>query len=202
VITAVIPTHPERVNNGMLGRAVLSVHEQVFPASQLVVELDDQGAGAAATRQAGLERVATPWVAFLDSDDWWYPEHLAVLAQAADAEQADYVFSYFTVHDAWEGMRPDVDPLGTFGRPFDPDEPHQTTVTVLVRTDLARTAGFRAQPPDRLIPGTNLRHGEDWQFTLDCLAAGAKIIHVPRRTWAWRHHGLNTGGLSGEGDAR
>jgi hypothetical protein len=201
MITAVIPTHPARTANGMLNRALLSIHEQLLPATDFVVELDRAGAGAAATRQAGLERVRSPWTAFLDSDDWWYPEHLAVLAQAAHETVADYVFSYYSVFDAWEAMRPDVDPLGLFGVPFDPERPHQTTITILVRTELARAVGFQPQPIGKLIPGTKLRHGEDYEFTLGCVRLGAKIVHVPRRTWAWRHHGLNTGGVAGLGDA-
>ena len=202
-VTVVIPTHPERVANGMLNRALLSLREQEFPPAAHVVQVDSEGAGAALTRDAGLDRVTTPWVAFLDSDDWFYPEHLHLLRLAAEIGAADYVFSYYSVYDAWEAMRPDIDPLGTFGKTFDPAAPHQTTSTILVRTELAQDIGFHPQPADRFIPGTNppLRHGEDWQFTLDCVGAGATILHVPRRTWAWRHHGLNSGGLAGYGDA-
>jgi len=200
-VTVVVPTHPARLTNGMLTRAVRSVREQTASPADLLVEVDEAGAGAAVTRDRGLQRVVTPWTAFLDSDDWFYPRHLEWLQQWAQESRADYVFSYFSVHDAWEGLRPDVDPLGTFGRPFDPANPHQTTMTILVRTDLAQAIGFKPQPVDKLIPGTTLRHGEDWQFTLDAVAAGATISHLAMRTWAWRHHGLNSGGVPGEGDA-
>jgi len=200
-VTVVIPTHPARVTNGMLARALLSLREQLRAPADVVIQVDQDGAGAARTRNRGLSRVGTPWVAFLDSDDWFYPEHLALLVDQAAETGADYLFSYYSVYDQWEALRPDVDPLGTFGRPFDPEHPHQTTSTILVRTALALQLGFTAQPRDRVIEGTNLRYGEDWQFTLDAVAAGADIRHVPARTWAWRHHGLNSGGLAGEGDA-
>lgn len=200
-VTVAIPAHPARVANGMLSRALLSLREQDLPAADAVVEHDTRRAGAAVTRGRALARVRTPWVAFLDSDDWLYPSHIGALSQWAHETGADYVFSYFSVYDAWEGMRPDVDPLGTFGRQFDAANPHQTTMTILVRTELAQAIGFREQPAGRLIPGTDLRYGEDWQFTLDAIGAGARISHLPMRTWAWRHHGLNSGGVPGEGDA-
>jgi glycosyltransferase involved in cell wall biosynthesis len=43
-----------------------------------VVRLDVNG-GSAAARNAGLARVTTPWVAFLDSDDLWRPGLLRAL---------------------------------------------------------------------------------------------------------------------------
>lgn len=199
--TVVIPTHPGRAP-AMLTRALLSCRQQTIPPADVIVQADTAGAGAAETRGAGLRKVRTGWVAFLDSDDWFYPQHLEFLALCALETGADYTYSYFTVHDAWEAARPDIDPLGLFGRPFDPANPSQTTTTILVRAELAQAIGFQTQPVGRLIDGTNLRHGEDYEFTLNCIAAGATIVHLPARTWAWRHHGLNTGGVPGHGDAR
>jgi glycosyltransferase involved in cell wall biosynthesis len=39
----------------------------------------ERNGGSAAARNAGLDRVATPWVCFLDSDDLWHPELLRTL---------------------------------------------------------------------------------------------------------------------------
>lgn len=198
--TVVIPTHPGRAP-AMLARAELSVRQQTIAPAGTIVAYDRKGAGAAETRDRGLQAVNTGWVAFLDSDDWLYPEHLELLALCALETDADYTYSYFTVHDAWEAARPDIDPLGLFGHAFDPQAPTQTTTTILVRTELAQTIGFETQPVGKTIPGTNLRHGEDYEFTLQCVEAGATIVHLPQRTWAWRHHGLNSGGVPGHGDA-
>ncbi|MGX1976990.1 glycosyltransferase family 2 protein [Streptomyces kronopolitis] len=197
-ITVCIPAHPARVANGMLDRAIRSVNGQSLSAAAISVAIDLKGEGAAPTRQRALVAARTAWVAFLDSDDWFYPEHLEVLATEALAHDAEYVFSYYTVHtDA--GDPTNCDPLGHFGKQFDPASPHQTTITTLVRTDLAQAVGFRT-PPKKLVDGQ--RHGEDFQFTLDCVQAQANFLHVPRRTWAWVHHGNNTSGLPTQGDAR
>ncbi len=198
-ITVCIPAHPARAANGMLDRAVQSVKNQLLPAADISIAIDETGQGAAATRQRALEAVRTPWVAFLDSDDLFYPEHLRVLAAGASIYRADYLFSYYMVHGPDGQPWPGNDPLGHFGRPFRNSAPHQTTITTLVRTELAKQIGFHEPPPDSIVGGH--RGGEDWHFTVGCAEAGARIVHVPRRTWAWVHHHGNTSGQPGRGDA-
>ncbi|MEU1272966.1 glycosyltransferase family 2 protein [Streptomyces sp. NPDC005799] len=198
-ITVAIPAHPARVANGMLDRAVASVKNQLLPAADISIAIDEDVDGAAVTRQRALDAVKTEWVAFLDSDDWFYPEHLRVLAAGARIFKADYIFSYFMVHFPDGKPWPANDPLGHFGRQFNPAKPHQTTITHLVRTELAKSIGFREPPEGALINGE--RYGEDFQYTVECARAGAKIVHVPRRTWAWCHHGANSSGQPGRGDA-
>lgn len=198
-ITVVIPAHPARVANGMLDRAVASVKNQLLPAADISIAIDENGDGAAVTRQRALDTVRTEWTAFLDSDDWFYPEHLRVLAAGAKIFKADYLFSYYMVHFPDGRPWPQNDPLGHFGKQFNPLKPHQTTITTLVRTELAKAVGFRESPPGATINGEH--YGEDFQFTVECAAAGAKFYHAARRTWAWRHHHGNSSGQPGRGDA-
>lgn len=188
-ITVCVPSIPPR--QAMLERAVTSVFAQTLLPTALAVRLDTGRRGAAFTRQQALESVDTEWVAFLDDDDEFYPEHLEVLADAAWDTDADYVFSYYQVHDD-QGVARDWDPLQAFGKVFDPLDPHQTTITTLVRTELAQSVGFVEPVEGETIHGQRL--GEDFRFTLGCVAAGAHIIHVPKRTWIWNHHGSNTSG--------
>jgi len=188
----------------MLDTCLHSLQQQVNAPPFLVMPvLDEFNEGAAVVRQRGLDAADTEWVGFIDSDDWAYPDHVATLYDVAMATGADYVYSYFTIHDMWEGARPDLDPLATFGVPFNNAAPHQTTGTILVRKSALQEhyIQYRDVPADRFIPGTELRYGEDWELTLECARKGLKIVHVPRRTWAWRigHH--NTSGLPGCGDA-
>jgi glycosyltransferase involved in cell wall biosynthesis len=182
VVTVVVPYHPARVKNGMLKRAVDSVNRQTIPHRLITVE-DTQREGAAATRQRGLDQVTTEWTAFLDSDDELDPTHLQQLLRCAEQTGADYVYPWFRVI----GGR---DPFPMFfGKPWDDAHPHSTTITILVRTELAKQVGFTGA-------------GEDFRFTKGCVKAGAKIVHLPQRTWTWVHGGHNSSGLPTRGDAR
>lgn len=188
-ITVCIPTIPPR--KAMLARAITSVLEQTLPAAALSVAVDTDRRGAASTRNRALEAVQTPYVAFLDDDDAFYEEHLEVLMNCVQETGSDYVFSYYQVHGP-DGLPNSTDPLGAFGRVFDPLAPHQTTITTLVRTELAQSVGFEEPIEGELIHGQRL--GEDFKFTLGCIAAGAHIVNIPQKTWIWNHHGANTSG--------
>lgn len=182
VVTVVVPYHPARACNGMLARAVASVQRQTLPHELITVE-DTRREGAAATRQRGLDQVTTEWTAFLDSDDEMDPTHLAQLLACAEQTGADYVYPWFRVCGG-------SDPFPMFfGKPWDNLHPHSTTITILVRTELAQRVGFHGV-------------GEDFAFTKGCVVAGAKIVHHPARTWTWWHHSRNSSGIPGRGDAR
>lgn len=184
-ITVAIPHLPSRVRE--LGRAITSVSRQTCPPGAISIATDLHGDGAWDTRNRAVAPVQTDWVALLDDDDHFYPHHIETLVHAAEQHpDADYLFSWFDVLGG-------VDPLGYFGRPFDPDHPHQTTTTILVRTALAQQVCWG--PPDAYETVDGNRAGEDWVFLLGCLDAGATVRHVPVVTWAWVHHQSNSSGL-------
>ena len=82
-----------------------------------------------------------------------------------------------------------------FGRPWDPADPHQTTVTCLWhREALERIGGF---PPhsDTIGPDGHWI-GEDWLAVQALNDSGGRIVHVPERTWLWHHHPGKTMGLA------
>lgn len=187
-ITVAIPSIPPR--RKMLGEAIRSVLNQTYPAAALSVAVDTQREGAPATRQRALDAVGTEWVAFLDDDDLFMNVHLDHLLAHALETGADFVYSWF-----WIPGGSDPFPATHFTDPFDPDDPIETTVTVLVRTELAKQAGFQA-----IHRGHGQNTGEDRYFTLKCLELGGKVSHLVERTWYWRHHGGNTSGLTTKGD--
>jgi hypothetical protein len=193
VVNVVVPFLELRRANGLLDLAVRSVLAQTTPV-ELVLAEDIHHMGAPLTRHCGLQLVETEWTAFLDSDDELDPTHIEQLLACAQDTGADYVYPWFRV-------RGGTDPFPMFfGRPWDDTAPHQTTITILVRTGLAQTVGFHEPPEDSTVGGQ--RGGEDWYFTLGCLAAGARIVHHPARTWTWWHTGFNTSGRPDRGDAR
>lgn len=181
-ITVVMPTIPPR--RQLFGRAIFSVHQQTLPPAAISVAMDIHREGAAATRQRALQAASTDWVAFLDDDDVFKPEHLEHLLAHALETEADFVYSWFE-------MLGGVDPFPSthFTNPFDPDDPIETTIVTLVRTELAKEVGFK--PLNR----GEMNSGEDRYFTLGCLERGAKISHLVEKTWYWAHHGANTSGL-------
>ena len=186
-ITVVIPSLERRER--MLRRALASVAAQHARPAEVVVKIDTARDGAPITRQRGLDEVRTPWVAFLDDDDEFKPEHLAALQVCAQETGADFVFSWYEVVGGTD-PRPEE-----FGRPWDPANPRQTTITTLVRTELAQDVGGFACEGDDLRHPDRRYAGEDWLFTNRINDAGGRIVHLPRRTWRWHHHGSNTSGL-------
>jgi hypothetical protein len=172
-----------------------------MPAGHFIA-MDVEHKGAAWTRQRALEANPYEWTAFLDSDDWFDVHHLKRLTEVARATDADYVYSWYWLAYGEVGMErvTDVDPVfppGHFLDPWDKFRPRHTTITVMVKTELAREVGFVTVPDDGEYAH---RQGEDYAFTLGCNELG-KIVHVPERTWFWHHHGQNTSGVPGRGDA-
>ncbi len=102
-VSAVIPTY----NRGpLIARAIDSVLAQSRPPDEIVVvddgSVDDtaeriapyldrvryvrqENAGSSAARNRGVEEAVHPWIAFLDSDDHWRPDHLRRMVNAIEA---------------------------------------------------------------------------------------------------------------------
>lgn len=184
-ISMVIPTIGPR--RAMLGQALRTVGEQTLLPDTIIVSDDVEHLGGPATRQAGLDRVVTGLVAFLDDDDLLYPHHLETLVAAMEDTGADVIYPWFvcTGNDPFPQF---------FGEPFDPEFPHLFPITYLARTQVVRDAGGFAEGAKELY-GHEQVAGEDWRAILGMVKNRAKIVHVPVRTWVWQHHGGNTSGL-------
>ena len=106
-ITVVIPAH----NRGpTLPRAIRSAMDQELSPAEILV-IDDGSTdytalvvrtfsdrvkyfyrkheGVSAARNAGVEKSASDWTAFLDSDDYWLPDHLSKIALAIASTNGD-----------------------------------------------------------------------------------------------------------------
>jgi len=201
-VTVVIPTHPGR-DPALLVQAFASATGQQHQPSAIVVQVDSERRGAAWARNEALKAVRTHWVAFLDSDDRLYPQHLRVLLDAAQASGADLVYPYFDTDG------PDVLATSRFGRVVSPegvpfgDEQRDwlfhrggfIPVTHLCRVDrIKRAGGFPAQGRFKVEPGNVSGDCEDFGLLLALLNRGARFHHHPERTWFYRQHGDNTGG--------
>jgi glycosyltransferase involved in cell wall biosynthesis len=185
-VAVCIPSIPPR--RDLLNRAVSSALRQTTPADELHVAIDHTHAGAADTRNRAWHAASTEWVAFLDDDDEFDPIHLEALSAHAQLTGADVVYSWYQVVDGTD-PHPHV-----FGQPWDPDHPVQTTVTCLWRRVLLeQVGGFRC--PGDTVDEYGERDGEDFDIVKRANAQGARISHLPERTWRWHHHSSNTSGL-------
>lgn len=187
-ITVCIAAHPARFRNGMLSRAFGSVMAQTHQPQAVLVVNDDGRKGAGWTRRTLIGLVQTEWVAWLDSDDEWMPEHLEKLYRVAVETESVYVYSWFHGYD----------PLGHFGLPFLPCTPHHTTMGILERTDIAKEVGFYDSQQGKFS-------NEDWLhivgFSQIACERGLKMTHLAERTWTYHQGHGNSSGQPTQGDA-
>lgn len=179
---------PPRIH--LLNRMLKSIERQTLQPALVIVQMDNQHEGAAITRTKALDKVPEEIqrVTFMDDDDYAADDHLESLWVAAEKTGADYVYSWFTIAGC------SVDPFPYFfKRPWDNRHPHQTTIVTMVDRALAQRVGFHL-PVEEKTTEQGHRHGEDYEFTLGCMAEGAKIYHLPKRTWYWVVTGHNTSG--------
>lgn len=193
-VTVVTPSIPTRAH--LLVEALRSVADQTRLPDAISVAIDHHHNGAAATRNRALAPVTTDWIAFLDDDDLLDPHHLERLLAHAEETGADLVYPWFTVDGG-------TDPLGVEGRPFDPEALRRANyipITYLVRTKVIQGVGGFPGPGWHDDLGIQLQPDvatcEDWAALLRMVDAGAVVVHLPERTWIWRHWGGNTGGVA------
>lgn len=203
-VAVVVPTIPGRED--MLQRALTSVHAQRRKPDQVVIERDSERTGAWATRNRALERVETDVIAWLDDDDTLKPNHL--IANMRVMEQSPWRPDLvYPIPKMVGGADPTAVthqgrfPVSPWGLRWTPEHAaHLRNVgsfipmTHLVRTSYVReVGGFR---PGYTVDGGRYR-GEDEDYLIRILDAGAIFEHLPEPTWYWHVHNRHTAGRAG-----
>lgn len=170
----------------LLQRAIASVSAQTLEPDAIVVSIDTPRQGAAYCRQRGFEQVRTEYVAWLDDDDAFKPQHLQRLKETMLEQDVDLVYPWYDVING-------NDPLPIEGRPYHPDNMGLFPVTYLVKADAVRAAGGWA--PAGYQPESPTHGGEDWALQCRMRANGVKMFHLNERTWDWWHGTKNSSGL-------
>lgn len=175
-------------------RAMRSVAQQTLPAYAISVAVDTHKDGAWVTRNRALVKSSGDWVAFLDDDDEFLPNHLAYLSELAEVSKADLVHSWFEV--AGGGRDPFPQHRGKQYHPHPHEDYHIFPITYMVKRDLIMEAfdemgGFL---PDE--PGIGAWEHQDLPL-IDCMykLSGGNFYASPVTTWRWWHHRNNTSGL-------
>lgn len=162
-----------------LERALGSVTEQTRLPDLTIVgrALEGEHCGAQKNRLISYLPPDIEWLAFLDDDDYWYPHHLDALESCARETDADMVYPWFDF-DRPTGRGHDI--AAHEGAPFDPEELRANNyipVTVLIRRSAVDAVGGFPDPAPPVY--------DDWALWLRLLDVGAKIVHLPERTWMW-----------------
>jgi len=147
-----------------------------FPTTRL--EHEDPPAGAARSRNRGVEAARGDAVAFLDDDDLWERDHVARLAAALDRDPALQVaYSDAAILDTATGgtrtLAQDFE-LAAFGR----DGFIPPSAMLARRGSFGRFGGFDA----------GLAYSEDWDWLLRVARAGGRIARVPGASVTVRIH--------------
>jgi LmbE family N-acetylglucosaminyl deacetylase/GT2 family glycosyltransferase len=140
--------------------------------------------GRSEAMNSGVAKAATEWIAFLDDDDLFYPEHLPTLYRAASSRDALgwYTDAVSAVYEIGEDGAPVVrQRLRSYAADFDRTllavDNFIPLPTLLIRkSDFLAAGGF--DPAFDLF--------EDWDFLLR-LSERGELIRVPKVTCEIRH---------------
>jgi succinoglycan biosynthesis protein ExoO len=157
-----------------------------------VVALPRNG-GPAIARNAAIDAANGEWLAILDADDAYDPDHLERMRVVAAEHHADIVLSNFCYFD------PGSETRGSAGIPQD-DRPRvvdryeyvANTRPYLDHQDwgllkpMLNAAFIKARSISYPIYS---RHGEDFLMMLDCLLADGRIVISPAPTYLYTHRG-------------
>jgi len=207
-LTICIPAYNSR---RYLPATLASVRAQTFTDWELIVtedgSLEDVGAmvhafaatgpqpvhyqrhkenqGLPATRNTGITAARSEWIALLDSDDRWAPDHLASLgARARALPAADFVHAGSVLFESETGRitgtrAPSPADVRDFPRSlFVADYAVQPSSVLLRKTLWARVGGFNPA----------CRYAEDREMWLRCARSGAVFAYTGRDTCLYRQH--------------
>lgn len=156
-----------------------------FPTLHLLRQ--GRNRGQAAARNAGMDASSGDFIAFLDSDDIWHPQHLQ--QSLSTLEKSDATLTYSPAVMFRDGamdnpihiLRPmypgeeQMDPIALLGRCF------VVLSSVVVRADFMRRHGHFDE-------GEEVRAAEDLDCLMNLLKAGAVFRMLDQPTLYYRKH--------------
>ncbi len=84
---------------------IRALHDWYRPSDSLILVLGDQPQTAGQNKNTGWQLVSTPWTAFIDADDLYFPGRIALMHGLADRQGADVVMAGIcSSTDAWADL--------------------------------------------------------------------------------------------------
>jgi glycosyltransferase involved in cell wall biosynthesis len=165
-----------------------------YPDNRVDYSRNDRSYGAAATRNKAFAKAAGQYIALLDSDDRWFPDHLAVSVAALQSSGKDIVYSSVVmIEDKTEMI------LGTWGPQGDDLE--KFPISILGRSFVTPSASVmrREVIADVGAWTLGLTYCEDYDFWLRCIHEQKTFQYVGGVHCLYRknHQGATTSKLCG-----
>lgn len=152
--------------------------------------------GQAAARNTGIKESKSNWLAFIDCDDLWAPNHLESVLKTAEKSGADLVFTPAILFDS-DSHDPDNYRL----RPLSEDEKNIRPLSLLNRCFIVISSSMIRSEPIRKLDGFNehplMRGVEDLDLFMRLLESGAKFRMDPAATLFYRKHPESATGTRG-----
>lgn len=198
-ISVVIPTFNR---SRLIGRTIDSVLEQTYAAAEIIVVDDcssddtsskvagycgpipliytrlERNGGGAAARNAGIVASSGDYLAFLDSDDEWHPDHLLTLLNVATREAGHFVVASSAIKVGRKGR---VLP----GRPFPRGKSIAEKLHFVITAELAFQTSTLMVPRKTILQfmfDSRLRRYQDWDLIFRFIENNVAMILLPDAT--------------------
>lgn len=199
-ITVITASIPER--RRLLAETIESVQLQIPPVEAHLIRVQQPPPGAlssvhlAEQHNALLTAVDTEWVATLNDDDIYFPDHTEKIRPYLE-QDADVVYSW--AKNEHDYLRIDVSDWTSSQVAHRLEQGNFIREAVTFRTELLRrVGGWADEYRDGVFTETGLPY-EDWDLLIRLARAGARFRCVPFETWEYRVGNWRTI-LGGEND--
>jgi len=190
-VSVIIASIPPRKN--YLARALSSVLNQTKNPKAILTHIDFDKWGAAKSRDFLIKNCKTDYIAILDDDDQFLPNHLEDLYNHAIEKNADLVYPGWIPERT--GMVTHLDWI--IGKEWDNNNIHQVPITWMAKTkSILDVGGFSEgfNQDSQILDEHGHRIGEDFLMIKKLISNNKKIAHLNKRTWIWNCSASGTQG--------
>jgi glycosyltransferase involved in cell wall biosynthesis len=171
--------------DGSADRTEAFVQDFSSTVSQHVVyNRHDTSRGEPATRNTGIATATGEWVAFLDADDLWKPDHLESLLSATQIEDCDAVYAGSVFYDnaTWAKL--------STRAPYEADLADLPLALYTGRLSIMPSAVMvKREALDQFGPfSTDFPHCSDTEYWLRILSKGGRLFYSGSNTCIYRQH--------------